>query len=65
MTYGVAGGVLLLRGQDGTAALSGIESSLSTDYGLARTAGAVSLAADLGDLIPIVRHLVGFVLVGR
>jgi len=64
MTYGVAGGILLLRGQDGAAALGCIEGCLSADYGLALTPGAASLASDLGDLIPVVRHFEGVVVGG-
>jgi len=59
MTYRIAGGVLLLCGHDRTASLSGVEGALSTHNGLAHAAGAASLAPDLGDGIPIVRHIDG------
>ena len=67
MTYRIAGGVLLLCRDDRTASLGGIEAALSTDDRLAHAAGAARLATDLGNGIPVVRHLESFVvgLVGR
>lgn len=57
VTYEVATGVLLLGCDDAAAAHGSIESALALDD---RLAGAASAGADtlanLGNLIPIVRH---------
>lgn len=59
-TYCVASGVLLLRPDHQALALRGIEGALALDDGLAGcgTTGATSLAADLGDGVPVA-HCVG------
>jgi hypothetical protein len=55
LTY-VGGSELLLGGNDTTAALSGVEGTVSLDDGLARASSAATgLAANLGDLVPV-RH---------
>jgi len=55
LTY-VGGSELLLGGNDTTATLSGVQSALSLDDGLARAGStATGLAANLGDLVPV-RH---------
>lgn len=55
-TYGVTGSELLFCGDDCSAALGGVEGSLSTDNGLTLAGTTSGLATDLGNGIPIVRH---------
>lgn len=52
MTY-VCGRVLLVGAEDGTAALSGVESTLALDGGLTVGARSTDGLADLGDLVPV------------
>jgi hypothetical protein len=49
----VCGSELLVSAEDGTAALSGIESTLALDGGLAVGARSTDGLADLGDLVPV------------
>lgn len=49
----VCGGVLLVGAEDGSATLSGVESTLASDGGLAVGARATDVLADLGDLVPV------------
>lgn len=58
-TYRVSSTKLLLCTDDGTASLGSIESSLPTDDGLARSTASAGLASNLGDGIPIFRHICG------
>jgi len=52
-TYGVGGGVLLLRGDDAAGALGGVERGFALYYGFAGSGGAAAGAAtDLGDFVP-------------
>lgn len=54
MAY-IGGGVLLLRGDDGSAALGGVESALAFDGRLALgSAGSADFAANLGGGFPVV-----------
>ena len=57
-TYGVGTGVLLLSGENTTAALSSIESALSADDGLALgVSRSTDLGANLGNVVPVLRHV--------
>ena len=49
----VCGGVLLVSTEDGSAALSGVESTLASDGGLTVGTRATDILADLGDLVPV------------
>jgi hypothetical protein len=49
----VCGGELLVGAEDGTAALSGVESALAPDGGLTVGARSTDVLADLGDLVPV------------
>ena len=49
----VCGGVLLVGAENGTAALSGVKSTLASDGGLTVGARATDALADLGDLVPV------------
>lgn len=55
-TYGVARSVLLLRAEDGTAALGLVECALASDDCLALCAATASLASNLRDGIPVVHY---------
>ena len=58
-TYRIAGGILLLCGDDGAAAGCGIDGALAPDDSLTLGCAAARLASDLGDLVPVGvrRHL--------
>jgi hypothetical protein len=56
----VCGGELLVSGEDGTAALSGVESTLALDGGLTVGTRSTDTLADLGDLVPVA-HFEGVV----
>ena len=64
-TYGIAGAILLLSGDDSTTALSSVKGRLAADNGLARTgATARDVLANLDSVgIPSSRHLDGICLV--
>ena len=49
----VCGGVLLVGAEDGTAALSGVQSTLALHGGLTVGARSTDGLADLGDLVPV------------
>ena len=49
----VCGGELLVGAEDGTATLSGVESTLASDGGLTVGTRATDALADLGDLVPV------------
>lgn len=60
VTYSVRSAVLLLRAEDATRTLGSVQGSLASNDGLPLSlARSTDLAANLGDIIPIVRHLVG------
>lgn len=62
VTYCVGTAVLLLRANDAAASLSSVESGLSPNDGLALGGTrSADLAANLGDVVPVVRHLAGVV----
>ena len=52
--YSVTSGVFLLSADNGTGALSSVQSTLTTDDGLTLSSTAARSASDLGDLIPVV-----------
>lgn len=59
MAY-VGGSELLLRADDGSAALRSVQSTLAFDRGLAcGDTRSTDLAADLGGGFPVVRHVDG------
>jgi hypothetical protein len=65
-TYRVGRAVLLLRAENSTTALSGVESTLAADDRLLlRLARSTDLAADLGDVVPVVRHCAGLMYLER
>jgi hypothetical protein len=59
----VCGSEFLVSAEDGTAALSGVESTLALDGGLAVGARSTDGLADLGDLVPVA-HCEGVVWCG-
>lgn len=62
-TYGITGLELLLCCDDASAALCCVQSGFATDDSLAlSTATGANLAADLGNGVPVVRHLCGLFL---
>ena len=60
-TYSIGAGVLLLRGDDGSAPLGLVQSALALDDRLTRSgcSPAPSTRADLGNCIPVVAHCDG------
>ena len=58
-TYGVSGGKLLFRSDNGARALGLVQSSLSTDNGFPLGRSAAGFAADFSHGIPVVSHNVG------
>lgn len=52
-TYSVARSILLLRTDDQTLTLSGVQGALALDDGLAGGDTATVLAADLSDVVPV------------
>jgi hypothetical protein len=59
-TYGIGRCELLLCGDDGAAALGGVERRFALYDSLAgSTSGAASTATDLGNGIPVFRHVCG------
>jgi hypothetical protein len=59
-TYSIGGRELLLCGDDGAAALGSVERGLALYNSLARsTSGAASSATDLGNGVPVFRHICG------
>lgn len=52
----VCGGVLLVGAENGTAALSGVESTLALDGCLTVGARSTDGLADLGDLVPVAHY---------
>lgn len=58
-TYSVASSELLL-GVDGAASSSGsVQGGVATNHGLSLAGTGARLATNLGDLIPVVRHIGG------
>ena len=52
-TYGIARSILLLRADDQTLTLGGVQGALALDDGLAGGGTATVLAADLSDAVPV------------
>lgn len=59
-TYRVASSELLLRADDGSAALSCVEGTLASHDSLTSCPTASGLAADFGHGVPVVRHCGGY-----
>lgn len=60
-TYGSVGGreLLLIRGDDSAAALSGVQCALALNNGFTGSCGTTAgAAANLGNGVPVVRHFV-------
>jgi hypothetical protein len=57
-THLVGTSVFLLRPDDGATSLSGIQSTASSDNSLSTPRASSSLAPDLGDSVPVFRHIV-------
>lgn len=55
-TYCIGCCELLLRADDAAASLCCVQSGSPSDDGLTLGARAAGLAADLGDLVPVLRH---------
>lgn len=59
MAYDITGSEFLLCTDDSTGTLSSVQSALATDDSLTLRGPSARLAPDLGDGVPIVRHVEG------